>query len=82
MTDAHSEGRPTRERDTRRTVRTVLGVVLLVVVVALVVDNRSEIRVGYVFGDVRMPIALVIVLSLLVGAATGWLFGRRGRREE
>jgi uncharacterized integral membrane protein len=82
MADAHPEGRPARERDTRRTVRTVLGVVLLVVVVALVVDNRNDVRVGYVFGDLRMPIALVIVLSLLVGAAVGWLFGRRGRREE
>ncbi|HEY3671257.1 MAG TPA: LapA family protein [Acidimicrobiia bacterium] len=82
MTDAHSEGRPPHERDTRRTVRTVLGVVLLVIVVALVVDNRDDVRIGYVFGDVRIPLALVIVLSLLVGVAVGWLFGRRGRRDE
>jgi uncharacterized integral membrane protein len=56
--------------------------VLLVIVVALVVDNRDDVRIGYVFGDVRIPLALVIVLSLLVGVAVGWLFGRRGRRDE
>ncbi len=82
MGDPHPDGGPAHERDTRRTVRTVLGAVLLVIVVALVVDNRDDTRIGYVFGDVRIPLALVIVLSLLVGAAVGWLFGRRGSHDE
>jgi uncharacterized integral membrane protein len=67
-----------------RTARAVLGVILLVVLVALVADNRSSVRVGWVIGDGELPLAAVLVIAAFVGSVIGWLLlhlpGRRGQR--
>lgn len=62
------------------TPRRVAVVVLVVVVVAFVLDNRDEVDVGYVFGERATPLIVVLVAVFLAGLAVGWLSGRRGRR--
>ena len=58
--------------------RIVSGLVLLVIAVAISIDNRESTRVGYVFGDVRAPLILVLLIAAVFGAAIGWLLLHRG----
>ena len=85
VNDQHGDTATVHERNSRaRTARAVLGVILLVILVALVADNRSNVRVGWVIGDGEMPLAVVLTIAALAGAAIGWLLlhrpGRRGHR--
>jgi uncharacterized integral membrane protein len=66
--------------DRTRTVRVVIGMLLLVVLVAVVVDNKDDTRVGYVFGDFEAPLFVVVILAAIIGALVGWLFLHRPRR--
>ena len=62
------------------TVRLVLVGVLLAVVVAVAVDNRQDAKVGFLFGDVRAPLIVVVLCATVLGVAIGWLLSRRSRR--
>jgi len=78
------EGYDERDGHRRRsaqTARLIVGTVLLVVVIAIVVDNRQSTTVGYVFGNVRAPLIVVMVASAVAGALVGWLLLHRARRE-
>jgi len=80
--DQHPGVRSQPRRPPGQTARIVVGVVLLAAAVAVVVDNRRDIRIGYVFGDVTAPLILVLVVTAVVGAAIGWLLLHRpGRRD-
>ena len=57
--------------------RLVLGLVLLAAVVAFAVDNRDDVRVGWVVGDSQAPLALVMLLTAVAGAVIGWLLLHR-----
>jgi uncharacterized integral membrane protein len=59
------------------TVRIAFGLLLLVIAVAVIADNRRTARVGYVFGEVRAPLILVLMIAAVVGAAVGWLLLHR-----
>jgi uncharacterized integral membrane protein len=69
MTEPAREGRP------RRTARQYLAVVVLlaaiVYLILLIVKNRREVKVDYVFGSTHARLIWLIVLS----AFTGWLLG-------
>ncbi|HKI93178.1 MAG TPA: LapA family protein [Gaiellaceae bacterium] len=47
------------------------AVALLVVLVALVLDNTGKVKIGWVFGSGRVSLVWVIVAS----AVLGWLLG-------
>jgi uncharacterized integral membrane protein len=53
--------------------RLFLGLLLLAAVIAVAVDNRRTVRVGYVVGDARAPMVLVLAIAMLAGALIGWL---------
>jgi uncharacterized integral membrane protein len=86
----HSDRVEAAERNDRarthraRTAHAVLGVILLVVLVALVADNRSNVRVGWVSGHGELPLAVVLAIAAVAGSVIGWLLlhrpGRRGHR--
>ena len=78
----HEEGTaPQREHhrvaDTGRTLRGVLAGLIIAALVALAIDNRREVRVGWVFGDGDAQLWLVLVLAVLAGALIGWLISHR-----
>ena len=60
--------------------RTVVIVALLLVLVIVALDNRDDVRVGYVFGDANAPIWIVLAASAIAGVAIGWLIRHRPRR--
>jgi uncharacterized integral membrane protein len=66
--------------DRTRTARVVIGVLLLVVLVAVVVDNKDDTQVGYVFGDFEAPLFVVVIVAAIIGALVGWLILHRPRR--
>jgi uncharacterized integral membrane protein len=65
------------ERDTRDVVRIVAAVVLVIVLLALVIDNTRKVKIGYVVGDARMPLVVLVLLSAALGALVSWLLTRR-----
>lgn len=67
-------------RDARRAVRLIAILLILGALVAVAVDNREDVRIGYVFGDASGPIWLVITLAALAGVIIGWLLAHRSRR--
>jgi uncharacterized integral membrane protein len=62
--------------------RIALAVVLIVVIAAVVIDNSREVRIGYVFGDVRAPLFVLLLITAIVGALIGWLLLHRPHRHD
>ncbi len=69
-----------RAANAGRTIRGVFAGVILAALVALVVDNRHDVRLGWVFGDGDAPLWLVVTLSAIAGALIGWLISHRPHR--
>jgi uncharacterized integral membrane protein len=57
--------------------RQVAGLALAGVGIAFAVANFDEVKVNWILGTERSPLILVIALSMLVGAALGFLASRR-----
>ena len=66
-------------RDLARTVRFLLAVAVVVALVLVGLDNRHEVRIGYVIGDAQAPLWVVVVGAALAGMAVAALL-RRTRR--
>jgi len=60
--------------------RVVVGVVLLVVLIAVVVDNKDDTRIGYVFGDVEARLFVVLIVAVVLGALLAWVVSHWPRR--
>lgn len=67
-------------RDLARILRLAVVVVLVGAVVLVALDNRSDARVGYVFGDATAPMWLIVVAAAVSGAIIGWLLRHSSRR--
>lgn len=75
MTDTARSGvvKETPRRSVGAAVRLVVVVLLLAGLVALALDNRQNVRVGWVIGDHDTPLALVVGVAAVAGAIVGWL---------
>jgi len=69
-----------QRRDTGETLKLVGIIVLIVVLAALVIDNTRSVRVGFVFGDWKVPLIFVLIVTALLGALIDRLWMRRRRR--
>jgi uncharacterized integral membrane protein len=68
-----------RENEERHTARIVIGIVVVIVLVALIVDNTRDVKIGYVFGDASMPAFVLVLLAAVLGGIVGQLVGWRSR---
>jgi uncharacterized integral membrane protein len=68
-------------RDVGQIVRLVIVLVVVALIVAIAVDNRDDVRFGYVIGDATIPIWLLVVASAIGGVLIGWLIRHRPRRD-
>ena len=66
--------------DLGRVARVVIVVLIVAAIVALAVDNRHDVRLGYVIGDATAPAWIVVMLSAVGGVAIGWLVKHRPGR--
>ena len=67
-------------RDLARVIRVIVIVAIVAAFVVVALDNREDMRLGYVFGDVSSPVWLVILGAGVVGMLVGWLIRHRPRR--
>ncbi len=71
---------PPQGRDTREIARAVLSLILLALLIAFVVDNTREVKVGFVFFDHETRLVYVFVVTAVVGMIIDRLWQRRHRR--
>jgi uncharacterized integral membrane protein len=57
----------------------VVAVLVAAVVLAVALDNTRSTRIGYVFGDFRAPLIVVLLIAAVLGAAVEWLLLHRPR---
>jgi uncharacterized integral membrane protein len=63
--------------DLGRMMRLVLVSLIVAALVLVAVDNRDDVRVGYVVGDTEAPIWIVLALAAVGGVMIGWLIKHR-----
>ena len=78
-TDIDRASGAVHRRDLARIIRLFVMVVLIGVFVAVALDNRADVRVGYVIDEALAPGWLVILLSAIGGLVIGWLMRLRSR---
>ena len=66
--------------DLGRVARLIVAAVIVAGVVLVAVDNRRDVRVGYVVGDTEGPIWIVLLAAGVAGVIVGWLIQHRPRR--
>ena len=60
--------------------RTIAVGILVVIAAVFALVNLDEVKVSFLFGSARMPLIIVIVGCLLIGAAIGAFLTRRGAK--
>jgi uncharacterized integral membrane protein len=74
-------GTPPRKRRLRREDARLLAVAILAVVATLfAVLNLNQVKVHLLFGSPKLPLIVVIVVCLLIGALLGTVLARQARR--
>lgn len=68
-------------RDLARLLRMLVIAALLLALLLFGLDNRGDVRIGYVVGDKSGPIWLVILASALGGLLIGALTRRRSTHD-
>ena len=70
-------------REKQELARIVGLVVAVVVLLALMLDNRQSVTIGYVVGDVKAPLIVVLVVTAALGGLVArlleWRTGRAKR---
>jgi len=79
--DVERHAAAVHRRDAARLFRFVIVAVLIAALVIVGMDNRSDVRVGYAFGDASAPIWVVLVLAAIAGLFIGWLLRHRPHHE-
>jgi uncharacterized integral membrane protein len=80
---APSTGAPSRQRRSllaKENRRLVGGVAIGALVALFAVLNLDEVEVNWIFGTADTPLILVIAVTFLLGAATGWIASMSRRR--
>lgn len=67
-------------RDGGQAARLVVAALIVIALVAVALDNRQEVAVGYVAGDASAPLWVVLVAAGVAGVVIGWLVKHRPRR--
>ena len=82
MTDEISEHAGAVHRhDLAQLFRWLFVAAIVAAMVAVAMDNRDNVRVGYAIGDAEAPIWIVIIAATAAGLVIGWLIRHRpGRR--
>lgn len=77
--DVNDHAGTVHRHDAAKIFRWLIVAAMVVAIVVVARDNRSDTRVGYAFGDAEAPIWIVILLAGLAGIVIGWLVRHRPR---
>lgn len=67
-------------RDVGRGLRLFVVAALVAAIIVVALDNRDDVRLGYVFGDAQAPVWIALVAAGMVGVVIGWLLKHRSHR--
>ena len=67
-------------RGTRETARLVAAIVLLALLIAFVIDNTRNVKVGFVFFDHETRMIYVLIVTAFLGVVIDRLWQRRHNR--
>ena len=76
MKQSHPTDQP---RATRSPVRTWLVYLLIALAALFAVLNLDEVEVNWIIGTWQTPLLVVILVSVAIGGAVGWIMARRNR---
>ena len=60
--------------------RLVGAVVVVALIVALGIDNREEVKIGYLIGDAEVRLIWLLLVTAILGAIAGRLVAWRRKR--
>jgi uncharacterized integral membrane protein len=60
--------------------RLLLGLLVGALVAVFAVLNLDEVEVNWIFGTAQTPLIIVIAVTFILGALTGWIAGAARRR--
>ena len=66
--------------DLARVARGAVVLLIIATIIALAVDNRHHVEVGYLVGDATAPAWMVLIASAIGGVVIGWLVKHRPGR--
>jgi len=78
--DVEEHAGAVHRHDAAKIFRWLIVAALVVAIVVVARDNRSDTRVGYAFGDAQAPIWVVILIAGVAGMVIGWLVRHRPRQ--
>ena len=67
-------------RDVGRLIRLVVVAAIVVVLVLVAMDNRTDVRIGYVFDETQAPLWIAVAAATACGVVIGWLTAHRPNR--
>jgi uncharacterized integral membrane protein len=67
------------QRSSRETARLIAVAILVAIAAVFAIVNLDQVKVDLIFGSAKLPLIIVIVVCLLIGAVIGMILGRRGR---
>jgi uncharacterized integral membrane protein len=69
-------------RDAAHVFRLVVVAAIVVALIAVAMDNRDDVRLGYAVGDAQAPVWIVVVAAAVGGMIIGWLMRHRSRHSD
>jgi len=78
--DTNEHAAAVHRRDLASIIRLLVAAAFAVAIVLVALDNRDEVRIGYVVGESTAPLWIVVVASALGGIIIGWLVRHRRQR--
>lgn len=60
-------------------VRFLVAAAVVAALVLVAVDNRRDVRLGYVVGDANAPVWVALVAAAIAGVIVAWLLRHRPR---
>jgi uncharacterized integral membrane protein len=80
--DAREHAGAVHRRDVGRLLRWLFVAAIVAAIVLVALDNRTDVRVGYVVGDAQASIWVVILVAAVAGMVIGWLLRHRPRHHD
>ena len=69
-----------REHHTGRIIRLLIAAIIAAAVIAMGLDNRQKVRVGYPTGHANVALWIVLIGAAIAGIIIGWLIKHRPHR--
>lgn len=69
-----------RNHHTGRIIRLLVAALIAAAVIAVGLDNRQKVRVGYPSGHTNTPMWIVLIAAAIAGIIIGWLIKHRPHR--